>query len=311
MILNRTSFCGHVVFRRPAFGLRDWWEVLRQLSVLIGEKRLSLMSAGVAFFAMLALFPAIAASIALFGIVADPVVVQQGLDLLEPLLPDDVYRLINLQVAAVVYAPRQTLGFTSAFSVLLATFGARAGVNAILTGLSAIAPDNTQRGYVRAMVVAYGMTLLLILVTLLSVGVVVVLPTVFSFFPLGEGTAQIVNILRWASAVLAVLIGVGVLYRYAPCKPTRRTPLITYGNLVAAALWVVVSLGFSLYLGNFANYNQVYGSLGAVIALLMWFYLSALTVLIGAALNAAVNARACELFLARLPLARKSAESQG
>lgn len=301
IFINPHLTVGRMVYRRPHFGLRDWWRVLVKVGVGIGEKRLSLMSAGVAFFAMLALFPAIGATISLFGIIANPIAVMENLKLMQPIIPDQVYALLNQQVSAVVFAPAEALGIASGVSLLLATFSARAGVNAMVLGLSAITRDTGQRGYFRNLMVAYSLTLLLILVTLLSIGAVVILPTILSYFPLGGWAERLVNALRWATALTAVVIGIGALYRFGPVRPARRMPMFTLGNMVASILWVLVSLAFSLYLGNFANYNQVYGSLGAVVALLMWFYLSAFVVLLGAELNIEVEARAEELIRRRNP----------
>jgi len=300
-MLNPDVNIASLVFHRDRFTTADWRVVLRTMLAQLSERQLSLVAAGVAFFAMLALFPAITATISLFGYVSDPAVVKQNLDLLEAIAPAEVFRLIDQQVTKLVTAERGALGIASAFSLLLAVWSARAGVTAMIAGLNLFTRDRRARNFIWGLVTAYLMTLLLIGVSLIAIASVVVIPAVLAFFPLGGMAAVVVDILRWALAAVAVLAGIGVLYRYGPSRRHGRTPLISIGSVLAALLWIVVSVCFSIYLANFGSYNEVYGSLGAVIALLMWYYLSALVVLFGGALNAEIEARAIEVIRARYP----------
>ncbi|NNU79071.1 YihY/virulence factor BrkB family protein [Halovulum dunhuangense] len=290
-----------LVYKRERFGLADWWNVLRRVIAGTGQKQLALLSAGVAFFAMLALFPGIAAVISLFGVVSDPIAVQQSLELVAPVVPEQVYALIHQQVSSVVLAPRQALGAASALSIVLATWSARAGVGAMVMGLNAIHRSDASRNILGNLIVAYSLTILLICVTLVAVAAVVVLPAVLAYVPLGPYAGMIIDLLRWAAAVATVAFGIGALYRFGPARKGRRLPMLTLGSLFATVLWVAVSMAFSFYLGNFANYNQVYGSLGAVIALLMWFYVSAFVVLLGAELNEELEEHAIARIRARQP----------
>ena len=267
---------------------RDWWSVLKRTGIGVGEHNLSLMAAGVAFFAMLALFPAIAALISLYGFVSDPIVIAQNLELIEPLVPEDVMTILRNQVISLVTA-KQALGFASVLSIGLAVWSARAGLTAMITGLNVVYRQTDRRNFLWSLVVAYGLTLLLIVEVIVAVAVVVVLPAVMAFVPLG-GLAQLgLNLGRWFIGLLTVLVGIGALYRFAPNRRRARIPWITPGAVAAALLWVGMSMAFSEYLANFGRYNEVYGSLGAVVALLMWFYLSAFVVLLGAELNAEIE----------------------
>lgn len=300
-LLNPNVSVGTLVYRRDGFGFGDWFAIVGRVVVGVGTKRLSLMAAGVAFFAMLALFPAIAATISLFGYVSDPVVVQDNMQLIRPILPEQVFTLINQQVISVVSARRDALGLASVVSLLLATWSARAGVGAVIMGLNAIGHEVEERNFFLNLVVAYGLTLLLILVTLVAITAVVVLPTILAFFPLGWAGGTPIDILRWAVTLITVVMGIGALYRFGPSRRYRRMPYITLGNILASMLWILGSVLFSLYLSNFAHYNQLYGSLGAVIALLMWFYVSAFVVLLGAEVNAEIEAHAVTLIRAKHP----------
>ena len=300
-MLNKNVTIATLVFHRDKFNLGDWRRILAQVAIGIGEKKLSLIAAGVAFFAMLALFPAITAVISIFGYVADPAVVQENMALVEPVVPQDVYALVNQQVTKLVTAESQALGLASILSLLLAIWSARAGITAMMAGLNLICREQDTRNFFWSLIVAYSLTVLLIGVTLIAIASVVIVPTILSFFPLGGIGAILIDVLRWALAVLAVVVGIGALYRYGPSRSTQRLPIITMGNVLASLAWIAVSVLFSIYLGNFANYNQVYGSLGAVIALLMWFYLSAFVVLLGAELNAEIEDHAISVIRKRHP----------
>jgi len=305
---------GSLEFCRAYFGLRDWWKVLKGIFGGLGEKKVSLMAAGVAFFAMLALFPSITATISLFGYVADPVVVQDNLGMLQPIIPAEVYELITNQVVSLVSSERRALGLASILSLLLAIWSARAGITAMMAGLSVITRKPDRRNLLWNMLVAYGLTVLLILVTIIAIGSVVIIPVILGFFPLGGFSEVVIDILRWSVAIIAVATGIGALYRYGPSRRARRVPILTIGNVLATLLWVLVSVLFSIYLGNFHSYNEVYGSLGAVIALLMWFYLSAFVVLLGAEVNTVIedhSARIAERAATRADLETRAAGHSG
>lgn len=294
-MLNPVVHLDTMVFRRPRFGLRDWWRVIALVFQGIGEKRLSLLSAGVAFFGLLALFPALTAFIGLFGYVSDPVAVRENLVMLDTVVPADVLALIEREVDQLISARRSTLGVASIVSIVLATVSTRAGVNALMMGLSLIGHAKGMRNFFVNMLVAYSLTLMLILVALVALTMLVVVPTVLALFPVVVDSQTTIQALRWGITMTTVGLAVGVLYRFGPARRAKRAGVLSVGNIVATLLWVLASVLFSLYLSTFANYSQVYGPLGAVIALMMWLYVSAFVVLLGAELNAEMEAHAGEL----------------
>lgn len=264
------------------------WHALRDGFVQIGETNLALVSAGVGFFGMLSIFPAIAALIALLSLVADPDVVIEQLEQMRGLLPNDVYDIFQTQIVGLVTASSDTLGWAGAISIAVAFWSARAGVAAMMTGLNAVhATKNraTVSHYLRALL----LTGALMGVGIVSLITLVIAPVVLAFFPLGGITGALVETLRWTIAVVVLLAGVSVLYRYGPNrgKPHRRS--IRPGAVVAVLSWAALSVGFSYYVANFGNYNQVYGSIGAVIAMLIWLWLSSFLILLGAVVNAQVE----------------------
>lgn len=260
----------------------------------IGPDNLGLISAGVAFFSMLSVFPALAALIAILSLIADPAVVVVQLQEVRGLMPTDVYDILDAQVVALVTTSSDTLGWAGIISVLVALWSARAGVGAMLHGLNVVYDTKTRgtwRHYMRA---------LLLTVSLVGVGIVallavVIAPIILSFAALGSLTSVIIDLLRWGIAIAVIFAGIGLLYRYGPNRRPEKTQMLTVGSVFAAASWAAVSIAFSYYVTHFASYNEVYGSIGAVIAMLVWLWISSFLVLLGASLNAELEKRSAAL----------------
>lgn len=274
----------------PPITYKFVYQAVKATIVHVGESNLSLVSAGVAFFGMLSLFPAIAALIAVLGLISDPVVVIAQLQDMRGLLPDDVYDIMNKQIVTLVTARADTLGWTGFLSLMFALWSARAGVGAMMTGLNA-AYNERNRGTARHYFRALLLTLALISVGIVALLTVVVAPVVLSFLPVDSYNAWVADIIRWAIAIIVLLGGVGVLYRYGPNRRAARVGWLTPGAVLSVLLWALVSIGFSYYVANFGTYNKVYGSIGAVIAMLVWLWISSFLILFGAALNAQLELR--------------------
>jgi membrane protein len=267
-----------------------YWDALKGSFAHVPENNLALVSAGVAFFAMLSLFPALAALIALLGIISDPSVVVAQMEDMRGLVPDDVFDIIHGQVVSLVSTSTDRLGWAGLISLGFALWSARAGVGAMIIGLNSVYQErnrNMARHYFRALL----LTLMLVAVGIVSLLALVVVPVVLNFFPLGGLGTAVVEITRWIAALGVILAGIGVLYRFGPNRKAARVPWLSIGAVVATLSWLVVSFGFSYYVANFGNYNQVYGSIGAVIAMLIWLWISSFLVLFGAALNAQIEMR--------------------
>jgi len=277
-----------VLFKHP---LRTWWHAVKTVFSKIGEWNLGLISAGVAFYGLFALFPALAAVIALWGLVADPVVVDEQIALMDEIMPHDAYDLIDAQVDALTSTASHTLGWTTAISILAALWSTRAGVSALMRGLNAIYGTPNRKAW-RHYIAALMLTGVLLAVALIALAMVVVIPVILAFVPQQGLATLLLSLARWAIAALVLLVGLAIVYRYGPNRTCVRMRWLTPGALLAIVLWVGASLGFSYYLTNFGNYNEVYGSIGAVIALLMWLYISAFLLLLGAGLNVELEARA-------------------
>ncbi|NDV01018.1 YihY/virulence factor BrkB family protein [Pseudoroseicyclus tamaricis] len=268
----------------------------------VSRADLGLAAAGVAFFGMFAIFPALAAVIAIFGILADPGIVEDQFELWRQFIPEDVFRILYLQVSRLLDTQSDTLGWTTIIAVLLALWTSRASVSALIRGLNAIhgAPERTGLAHMIRVMVLTGTLILLAIVALL---VVVIAPIVLAIVPLPQVTQLIAEGLRWVAGVAIVFFGLGALYRWGPNVPGDRASLANPGTFFAVLCGILASTGLSLYLSNFGNYNELYGSIGAVMALMIWLYIMALLALVGAAVNVALRAerrRRRELKAARI-----------
>lgn len=272
----------------PAGGLRALWRLAVRVARIVARRNLGLIAAGVAFFAMLAVFPGAAAVIALWGYVFDPHMILDQIAVLAEFVPDEAYAILHDQVQALVAANNSTLGWTSVVSTAAALWSARAGVAALMGGLDAIHHTEARSGFWN-LLAALLFTLILVAVALVALASAILLPIVLAVIPLGAFEAQMLGFMKWAVSLAVVVLGIGMLYRHGPNRGGRRTAWLSPGLILAVVLWAAASVGFSYYIADFASYNRVYGSIGAVIALLMWFYLSAYVILLGAALNEALE----------------------
>ncbi|MEM7640912.1 MAG: YihY/virulence factor BrkB family protein [Pseudomonadota bacterium] len=266
-------------------GWSTWKAVLLETVREVERKNLTLIAAGVAFFGTLALFPAIGALIAIWGLIGDPADVMSQLDSVRAVLPVDVYTLLTDQVTRPMTADESTLSLTGILSLGLAIWLARAGVAAVMRSMNAVYDEKGRRG-LRHHVVAFGLTLALIFVAIVALTSVVAAPIILSILPLGGFATFAVEALRWVAATGVLLLGAGLIYRIGPNRRAAQVPWISPGAIIAVTLWTIGSVGFSAYLQNFGNYNEVYGSIGAVVALLIWLFISAFLLLIGAVVNA-------------------------
>ena len=253
----------------------------------IEQAEIDLIAAGVAFYAFLAIFPAAAAIIAIWGFVSDPAVIQQEVALLKGFLPPEAFSLISDQITALLAVNSGNLGLTTLASTALALWSARAGVAALMRGLNAIHHLPNRSGHLhqlRALV----LTFVLVGMVLSAMTIAVILPLIVAYLP---DIAQRLALAE-TNLVLGIVAGVlavGLAYRLGPNYTTSRTPLLSWGLLVAVVLWFFATRSFMLYLANFPSYNRVYGSIGAVVVLLIWLYVSAYAVLLGAAVDAELN----------------------
>ncbi|SPH23540.1 hypothetical protein DEA8626_02604 [Defluviimonas aquaemixtae] len=251
----------------------------------IHDRNLGLIAAGVAFYMMFAIFPGMAATIAIWGVFADPGAMRDYLEQIRGLIPDAAFDVIETQLNALLLANTQTLGWTTAVSLAIALYSVHSGVSALITGLNAIHVRGHRPGLLR-IAISVVITVALIAVFLCALATVVLVPIALNFVGLGLVEALVLRFLPWFVLFVVVFLVLGLFYRWGPNMEGQRHSWVTPGAVLAALLWAGASMAFSAYLANFGSYNKIYGSIGAVIALMMWLYISAYIVLLGAALNA-------------------------
>lgn len=263
-----------------------WRDILLRVKEEQSKDHLSIIAAGVAFYSLLALFPALAALISLYGLVADPAQVQQQLSQVSGFLPPEAHRLLDQQLSRIVSQSGGALSLALIGGVLLALWSAAKGMNALITALNVAYDEEETRGFFKLNGLALLLTFLGILFVLISLTLITAVPALLGNLGLPGFLQAIVNIGRWFLLAVLIMLGLAALYRYAPDRDQPQWNWVSWGSGIATALWILASLLFSFYVANFASYNETYGSVGAIIILLMWFYLTAYVILLGAELNA-------------------------
>jgi membrane protein len=267
----------------PASGWRD---ILLRVWQQIGADNISMIAAGVAFYGLLAVFPAITALVSIWGLAADPAQVQQQFAAIQEIIPAEAWELLDQQLRSVAATSATSLGWGVALGILVALWSAGAGMRALITALNIAYDEEEKRGFISFYAVAFLLTVGLIGAALLALTVILGIPLVLQFLPLGSLSSALIRALTWLVMAAIVILGLGVLYRYGPSRSHARVRWVTWGAVAATGFWLLASFLFQVYAANFANYSATYGSLGAVIALLMWLWVSAFVVLLGAELNA-------------------------
>ncbi len=268
-----------------SFNWTQWKTLLLRLYEAIGADEASLLAAGVAFYALFALFPGLGAATWLFSLLADPNTIQQQASQLRDVVPAEAYKLIQQQLAAL--ASKNSTGFSAAgiISLLVALYSARLAASSMMQALNAVYKVEEARGFIKANAIAILFTFVAIAIFLLSIAVLVVLPALFSFIGFPPLIENLVRYLRWPMLAVLAVVALALTYRFGPNRKGARWRWVTWGSITATAIWLIASFGFSWYVSAFGAYDRVYGSLGAVVILLFWFWLTAFSALLGAELD--------------------------
>jgi membrane protein len=252
----------------------------------MSQDRLSIIAAGVAFYGLLAVFPGLIALVGLYGLAFDPQQVEQQVATLSGILPAEARDVLLAQLRDLTTTDRTSLGIGAIGGLLLALWSASAGMRTLMEALNVAYDEEEKRGFVRFYGTALLLTLAAIIGAVIAIGMVIALPVVLKLVGLGEALKWLIAVAAWPILVGMMLLGLAIVYRYGPSRAQPRWRWVSWGAVSATVLWVVGSALFSLYVTRFGNYNETYGSVGAIVILLMWFLLSSYAVLIGAELNA-------------------------
>jgi membrane protein len=264
---------------------RGWKQIVKRAWAENNADNMPIIAGGVAFFAFLAIFPALIATISIYGLVASPETVQRQITELSGQLPESAASLIGDQLTAITQNSGGALSISLAVSVLGALWSASGGTGNLLTAVNIAYDEVETRSFVKRKALALGLTLGAIVFVLVAFALVAVVPAVLDMLPLGVVGSVLAQVLRWV-LLLGVFAGsLAVLYRVAPDRDAPQLKWVSLGAIVVTVIWALVSLGFSFYVNNFGSYDKTYGAIAGVIVLMLWLYLTCYLVLLGAEIN--------------------------
>jgi membrane protein len=271
---------------RPAqIPARGWTQVAKRGWKEAKADQVPLLAAGVAFYAFLAIFPALIAIVSIYGLFADPSTIANQLNSITAALPKEAAQLITDQVTA-LSSRRQTLGISLILAVLIALWSASAGTSNLLTAINVAYDEEQKRGFVKKRLMSLGLTLAAIVFMVIILGLVAVLPPLLKA-AFGTGALRwVLQILGWLVMVILVAIGLAILYRLGPDRDAPRMRWVSVGAVVATLVWLIASIGFSIYTSTFGNYAKTYGVFAGVVVLLFWLWFTMYAILLGAEINA-------------------------
>jgi membrane protein len=268
---------------------QGWKDILIRTYEQFSEDRLLAVAAGVVFYGLLALFPAITALVSSYALFAKPSTINEHLSMLSDVLPAGAFDIVKEQVGRVLEKGNLKLGTAFATSLLFAIWSANGGMKAIIDALNVVYDEKEKRGFFKLNAVSLAFTFGGLLAVLIAIGAVVALPIVLSMVGLGSITDILFRVGRWPLLIALMLFGLAVLYRFGPSRRSPQWRWLSVGSVFATLTWLAGSALLSYYLANYANYDATYGSLGAAIGLMMWMWMSTIVVLLGAELNSEIE----------------------
>jgi membrane protein len=269
-------------------GWKDrWLRVYRS----VAEHRILALAAGMTFYTLLAIFPALAALVAIYSLFADPSTIAAHLNSLSGFLPSGAIDVAGNQLVRVASKGRQTLGGTFLIGLAISLWSANAAMKSLFDTLNIICGEREKRGFLTLNMVSFVFTLATIAFVLLAIAAVVVLPVALNYIGLPDRTDLLLRVGRWPGLFVALTLSLAFIYRYGPSRHVSHWRWVSWGSAFAAFLWLVASAAFSWYAANFGTYNETYGSLGAAIGFMTWLWISSIAVLIGAEVDAAMEQR--------------------
>jgi membrane protein len=268
----------------PACG---WKDILWRVYAGIVDDRILANAAAVVFYALLALFPGIAALVSIYGLIADPQVIAQHLDSLAGILPGGAVDVIHDQLDRLLAQPKSKLGMSFVVGLAISLWSANGGIKALFDALNVVYEERERRSFIKLNAISLAFTLGMLVLFLAALTCLVALPIIEGYLP--GFMAWVLTIARWPVLLALIALTLSFVYRYGPSRAEPKWRWISWGAAFAALLWLVASGLFSWYAANFGSYDKTYGSLGAIIGFMTWMWLSVIVILVGAKLNAEVE----------------------
>ncbi|MBA3528595.1 MAG: YihY/virulence factor BrkB family protein [Propionibacteriaceae bacterium] len=265
---------------------KGWLQILKRGWKEASVDQVPLLAAGVAFFGFLSLFPAMIALVLVYGLIADPATVAQQVGTLTKSLPPGAGDLISGQLTTLTSTPPKSLGFGLVLSILIALWSASGGVGQLITAVNTAYDEEVKRGFVKQKLLALGMTLAAIVFMVLMIGLVAVAPVILENL-VGSGPLRwLLAVAQYALLIILVMSALAVLYRFAPDRDAPKMRWVSTGAAIATVIWVLASIGFTIYVSSFGSYAKTYGALAGVVVLLLWLWITCYAILLGAEINA-------------------------
>jgi membrane protein len=274
--------------------VRGWWDVSWRAVKRFSDDNISLIAGGLAMYALLSVFPALAAMVSIYGMFATPGDVINQMSSFAGILPPGVWDIFNTELQSITKSGQGTLTVAALLSIVLALWSARAAMSSLMTATNIAYREREKRGFIRTTLLSLAFTLGAILGFLVMLTLGVAIPLALAAFGAGEWVKGAVSVLRGALLWVVIVLGLAVVYRYAPAREHARWRWVTPGSVFAATMCLAASALFAFYVTNFAGYAKTYGALGGVVVLLMWFYIASVVVLMGAEMNAELERQTVE-----------------
>jgi membrane protein len=268
---------------------KGWKDILWRVYGNVSDHRILALAAGMTYYSILAIFPALAALVAIYGLFTDSASIAKHLDEVSGFIPGGAAEVAREQLTRVASKGGSTLGFTFAIGLIISLWSANAAMKALFDTLNIVYGEQEKRGFFKLNAMSLGFTLAGIAFILCALAAVVVIPIILEYLGLSNAADLLIRIARWPAMFLALAIGLACIYRFGPSREAPRWRWITWGSAAATIMWIVASALFSFYAANFGTFNETYGSLGAAIGFMTWLWISAIAILLGAELNAEIE----------------------
>ena len=263
-----------------------WRDILLRVLHKLGEDNVSLVASGVALNTLLAVFPAMAVLASVYGMFASPAQVAREVSPFYGILPHDAASILQTQLQALARPHDQTLGIGAIVSFVVSIYYSSQGVSALMSATNIAYTERERRGFFKLVLVAAGFAIGAMVGFVLMLALTLAVPLALQHLPLPAFVSFAVLAIRWVLLWAFAVLGLAIVYRYAPSRQNAQWRWVSWGSVIAATLWLAASVLFSLYIRDFGTYGKTYGALGGVIVLIMWFYLQGFAIVIGAEFNA-------------------------
>jgi membrane protein len=263
-----------------------WKDIFARLYIKFFDDRAMLAAGGVTFYFLLAIFPALAAFVSLFGLLADPAVIGGQVAALQGILPASALEILSDELTDLAARDTGALSFGLVLSLGFALWTANNGVKAVFEALNIVYNEQEKRTFVQLQLRSFAFTFSGLFLAAALVGAVALVPAVLAFVDLGPFADRVVRVVRWLVLLPVIGLVISLFYRYGPSREPAKWRWVSWGSAIATVVWLMASIGYSIYLQSFADYQATYGSLGALVGFLLWVWLSVLIVIVGAELNA-------------------------